>query len=86
MTQHIIIIIAITVALIAPEHTMSYGHNEYKWQEFGRTGACTWDECPDEIVEQMLEDNNGLKPPSAYKEDSKEYWRSFCTYMPERCK
>lgn len=66
--------------------TITYHPDKDKEIAFQESGGCVWDQCSSRLIDQMLEENNNLLPPTAYEEQSWEWLRSVCTYSPERCK
>jgi len=61
-----------------------YDRQQYLWSEYHR-GGCAFENCPDYIQQLSLKTHNGLYPSQYYEKYSKEWWRSYCTYSPEKC-
>ena len=66
--------------------TYSYERETTLLERFYETGGCAhFSTCPKIFDDRMVEEM-GVYPPQYYKKDSKEYWKSFCSYSPEACK
>lgn len=65
---------------------IEYDRQAHLFDQYFENRGCAFSNCPTYIQEKMLEETNGLYPPKYYEKDTKLYWRSYCTYLPDKCK
>src|SRR3990167_7661582 len=75
------------LAISSLPYTESYDRQTFLYNDFIESRGCVlFDDCPEYINKRVLGETGGLYPPQYYARDSKDYWRSFCTYAPALCK
>ena len=85
--QELFVLILLLISFIsAIPYTEAYNRQTFLYNDLLESGGCVaFTDCPKYLDDQILEETGGLYPPQYYERDSKDYWRSFCTYDPESC-
>lgn len=81
-----LILIALILTAFLPTTTLTYNREAHLTNEFLQNGGCAWDRCPQVLIDEALAETNGLYPPAHYARDTRGYWRSYCTYLADKCK
>lgn len=81
-----LLIVTLSLFIATRTQAQNYDREASLYNQMIEKGGCVWSECPNLITQATLEETNGLYPPQYYQKDTKDYWRSFCTYSPNECK
>lgn len=73
------------LTLVFFANTLSYSTEREKELAYQDNLSCSYSQCPLRIQEAIVEEHNGLLPPSELESQSWEWIRSVCTYSPEIC-
>ena len=82
------LLISLFVVTVLFLSTSSYAYDreaELMAQLYEAKGCAFSVNCPDSVKSEIVEEHNGLYPPQYYEKDTKEFWASYCTYMPFMC-
>src|SRR3990167_217397 len=73
------------MAISSIPYTESYNRQTFLYNDFIESKGCVvFDDCPQYINDQTLEEMNGLYTTSHYEYGTKEWMKSYCEYSPNK--